>query len=239
MTTAHVARRTYVLHSGGVDSSTALAKAIRDTDAFDEVISVSINYGQRHLKEIDYANQLAEHLGIERLIVDMSRPPKSMLTDSHAPIPETSYDKIEGMSPTYVPFRNGQLLSRVAGIAQGWILRGNTDSDSGPREATIWFGAHAEDAHNWAYPDCTPEFIGAMANAIYIGTYFKVRLVAPFMHYSKAQIVKEGFGLAVPYEMTWSCYKGEELHCGKCPTCIARKEAFVNSGVYDPTRYAA
>jgi 7-cyano-7-deazaguanine synthase len=235
MTVAHIARRTYVLHSGGIDSSTALAKAIRDSDTFDEVISVSVNYGQRHLKEIDYANQLAAHLSIERLIVDMSRPPKSMLTDSHAAVPEMSYADIQGMSPTYVPFRNGQLLSRVAGVAQGWILKGTNE----PREATIWFGAHAEDAHNWAYPDCTPEFIGAMANAIYIGTYFKVRLVAPFMHYSKSQIVTEGFKLKVPYEMTWSCYKGEELHCGKCPTCIARKEAFVTAAVYDPTRYAA
>jgi 7-cyano-7-deazaguanine synthase len=233
MTATH---RAYVLHSGGLDSSTALVKAFQDSGLEEEVISVSINYGQRHLKETDYAKRLCDHYSIEHIIADIVAPPKSMLTDIHATVPHMSYsDMSQGISPTYVPFRNGQLLSRITSIAQAWIMKGDLDE----RTATVWFGAHAEDAHNWAYPDCTPEFIGAMANAIYIGTYHKVRLVAPFVHSTKSQIITEGYDLKVPYDMTWSCYKGEEKHCGECPTCIARKEAFIKADVYDPTEYAA
>jgi 7-cyano-7-deazaguanine synthase len=204
----------------------------------EKVISVSINYGQRHSKEIAYAKRLCEHLNVEHMTVDMAPPPKSMLTDPSSAVPKMSYAEIQGMSPTYVPFRNGQLLSRIAGIAQGWVMGEGQEWDE-ERNATIWFGAHAEDAQNWAYPDCTPEFIGSMASAIYIGTYHKVRLVAPFQHMTKDEIVDVGDRvLKIPYEMTWSCYKGEELHCGTCPTCIARKEAFHKAGVYDLTQYA-
>jgi 7-cyano-7-deazaguanine synthase len=104
-------------------------------------------------------------------------------------------------------------------------------------QADIYFGAHAEDAQNWAYPDCTPEFIGAMANAIFVGTYRAVRLISPIMFMTKAQIVAMGDKLNVPFDKTWSCYKGGEKHCGKCPTCYARKDAFAVAGVRDPTVY--
>ena len=104
---------------------------------------------------------------------------------------------------------------------------------------TIYFGAHAEDAKNWAYPDCTPEFIGAMACAIYIGTYKAVRVNAPLTYITKGQTIEWGTKLNVPYALTWSCYKGEELHCGTCPTCRSRKTAFAEAGVVDPTVYAA
>jgi len=265
----HVTRRAYVLHSGGLDSSTALAVACHRLEAEIDVISVSVNYGQRHLVETGYAKKLCECLGIEHMAVDMARPPKSMLTNKAEAVPNVSYDEIQGMSPTYVPFRNGQLLSRIAGIAQAWVMEGKEqilenqgvgvveelirlhgssavsllpdgkvqlDED---REATVWFGAHAEDAHNWAYPDCTPEFVGAMANAIYIGTYHKVRLVTPFIHSLKSDIVRYGDELALPFELTWSCYVGGDKHCGICPTCRARKEAFIQAAVRDPTVYAA
>jgi 7-cyano-7-deazaguanine synthase len=113
-----------------------------------------------------------------------------------------------------------------------WYLNQMKDS------VGIFFGAHAEDAANWAYPDCTPEFIGAMANAIYVGTYYTVRLYTPIMWMSKAEVVRWGNELQVPFDMTWSCYKGGDLQCGECPTCISRHNAFLDAGIPDPTTYA-
>lgn len=237
--------RKFVLHSGGLDSSTALAVAADacvELNAQSEggaenydVVSVSLNYGQRHIREAEYAQKLCDHWSIEHRIESLSPPPKSMLTDPDSEVPDVSYaDLPHGISPTYVPFRNGQMLSKIAGIAQGWVMEA-----SGIRDAEIWFGAHAEDAANWAYPDCTPEFIGAMAAAIYVGTYHKVRLIAPFQHLKKGNIVSWGTNLEVPYAITWSCYKGEQLHCGTCPTCRSRKEAFEQADIPDPTIYQA
>ena len=225
-----IERRAFVLLSGGIDSSTALAVAIAQEQS---VYAFSINYGQRHFREIRSADQVCQYLGVPHFIRQMSGMPASMLTDAKQEIPNCSYaDLPVGISPTYVPFRNGQMLSLLAGVAQAWVMHAPDQ-----REATVWFGAHAEDAHNWAYPDCTPEFIGAMANAIYIGTYHKVRLIAPFQHMSKSEIVKIGKRLGVPYHLTFSCYRGGPLHCGTCPTCLARKAAFADADVSDPTEY--
>lgn len=229
--------RAFVLLSGGLDSSTALVAAHAAASAEDDVVGVSINYGQRHVKEIDCAHDVCELLEVEHMIVDMAPPPKSMLTDPDAAVPDIAYSDIEGMSPTYVPFRNGQLLSRVAGIAQGWIMDQPLLTVS-TTQATVWFGAHAEDAANWAYPDCTPEFIGAMAAAIYVGTYHKVRLIAPFQHMTKGELLYIGAQYGYDYQkLTWSCYKGGELHCGICPTCRARRAAFDEANIEDPTKY--
>jgi 7-cyano-7-deazaguanine synthase len=172
-----------------------------------------------------------------------------MLTDPQIEIPNLSYSDIKGVSPTYVPFRNGNLLSLVTAKAQQWVNAEikrlsrdkMTDVDTATKlmrdSAGIYFGAHAEDAMNWAYPDCTPEFIGAMANAIYVGTYSCVRLHTPLEWLSKVEIIGLGESLGVDWENTWSCYKGDELHCGTCPTCRARKAGFVGAGVEDPTMY--
>jgi 7-cyano-7-deazaguanine synthase len=124
-----------------------------------------------------------------------------------------------------VPYRNGTFLSHAASLAL------EIEADM------IYAGMHAEDAHNWAYPDCTPEFIGAMQNAIYIGTYYKVRLVAPFTYKSKADIVELGIKLGAPLHLTWSCYEGGAVACGICPTCIGRLEAFRSLGQTDPIEY--
>jgi 7-cyano-7-deazaguanine synthase len=242
--------RSFVLHSGGLDSSTALAMAVDQmNNTFDgisrSVVSISVNYGQRHLKETQLADQLCTFFGVPHEIVDMAEPPKSLLTSPEEDLPNASYaDLPEGISPTYVPFRNGQLLSRIAGIAQGWIMdieKNNHELDISEDwfepSASVWFGAHADDAARDAYPDCTPEFIGAMATAIYLGTYFKVRLITPFTHMTKDKIVEIGRKLDLPYNLTWSCYGGGEHHCGTCPTCRARKDAFVMAGYYDPTVY--
>lgn len=219
--------KAYVLHSGGLDSSVALIAAVHEYGA-DNVKSLGIDYGQRHLRELEYAQYLCNALGVVREIVKLPKIEGVMLTDSSIEIPNISYDEIEGISPTYVPFRNGLMLSVIASKAQ------NEGYD------VIVYGAHAEDAKNWAYPDCTPEFNGAMANAIFIGTYQKVRLHTPFQWSEKYEIVKKGAALDEQrLAMTWSCYKGDEQHCGTCPTCRARKEAFIKAGVNDPTIYAA
>lgn len=211
-----------VLHSGGIDSSTCLAIASRD---YDEVHSLSVNYGQRHSKEIESAAVVASHFGASHEILEICTIENNLLTDTSRDIPNISYDEIDGISPTYVPFRNGLILSNVASIAQA-------------REFdTIFFGAHAEDAHNWAYPDCTPEFIGAMANAIYIGTYQKVRLITPLQWLNKADIIQLGTQLGVPWKLTWSCYAGGDLHCGTCSTCRARHQGFLDAEIKDPTAY--
>jgi 7-cyano-7-deazaguanine synthase len=130
--------------------------------------------------------------------------------------------EVEGPSPTYVPFRNAILLSMATAIAL----------TAGAEE--VFIGVHAEDARNWAYPDCTPEFTGAMANAIYVGTYHKVRLVTPFSFWMKREIVALGLALKVPYQLTWTCYEGGKVPCMKCPSCVERAEAFKANGVIDP-----
>jgi 7-cyano-7-deazaguanine synthase len=233
-------RKAFVLISGGIDSTTALAIASLE---YIEVEGVSIDYGQRHKKEMECARIQCRLFGATHSIIDAHNLlGHSMLTDAGWKIPDIKYDEIEGVSPTYVPFRNGTLLSLITARAQNWLMHDVRLSDGVKQnhEAVgVYIGAHAEDAHNWAYPDCTPEFIGAMANAIYVGTYHKVRLHAPLMWLQKAQIVELGNSLGVQFKNTWSCYAGGDLHCGKCPTCYSRRDAFSKAGVEDPTQYAA
>jgi len=232
--------RAFVLHSGGIDSSTTLAMAVAEFGG-DNVISVGVNYGQRHSIEMEYASKFADKLGARRTMLRLGPQPTSMLTDDSIEIPKKSYADLEpGISPTYVPFRNGQMLSLIAAYAHHWVsdIAGYRQGDDEQISAQIWFGAHAEDAANWAYPDCTPEFVGAMANAIFIGTYQTVRLVTPFIHSTKDEIVRRGVKLGIDYSLTWSCYHGGEIHCGECPTCIARKESFAKNHMQDPTQYA-
>lgn len=245
-------RRAFVLLSGGVDSSTALAIATEHMRSVGgEVHAFSMDYGQRHVKEAESAKAIAQYYGASHEIIDIrgALGKDAMLTNKDIDVPNISYADIKGVSPTYVPFRNGFMLSRLAARAQEYAnaVDAALKEDAGVPDTTpflqdlvwLYFGAHAEDAQNWAYPDCTPEFVGAMANAIYIGTYRTVRLLTPFNYSTKGQIVQRGHELGVPYALTWSCYKGEELHCGTCPTCRARKQSFEEAGIPDPTKYAA
>jgi 7-cyano-7-deazaguanine synthase len=276
-------KKAFVLLSGGLDSTTCLYKAIFDYSGEDDrydvyklidnnhqdhgvnpitwVEAVSMDYGQRHSKEMEYAAKTCEILGIKHTILPLGgllADKNTMLTQSDIEIPSVSYDDLpSGVSPTYVPFRNGTMLSVLAAYTQKWINEQNIKWLEAARKvrgevseeflvdrcrmnvsAGIYFGAHAEDAANWAYPDCTPEFIGAMANAIFIGCYQQVRLHTPLMSLKKSEIVELGDKLGVPFSNTWSCYKGEEIHCGVCPTCRSRKQAFWDAGVADPTIYA-
>jgi len=218
--------KAYVLLSGGIDSSTCLTVATRNYQG--SVTGVSFDYGQRHTKELDHAHEVCAFLGVQHLVKKIDGLiGVGGLTDKEFVVPDASYSELPaGVSPTYVPFRNGVMLSLITSIAV-------TD----PEAEAIFFGAHADDAENWAYPDCTPEFIGGMANAIYIGTYHKIRLFTPLMFLDKAGVIKLGDDHDTPWELTWSCYKGEEVHCGVCPTCISRRDGFELACVTDPTRY--
>jgi 7-cyano-7-deazaguanine synthase len=221
-----------VLHSGGLDSSVALALAIRDFGA-EHVKSLGVDYGQRHKVEMAYAAALCHRYGVERVGMSIDDMPKSMLTDPSIEIPKVSYADLPfGVSPSYVPFRNGQLLAKAAALASSLYT-----ASSAPF-ITIYLGVHAEDAARDSYPDCTFHFIGAMAAAIEIGTYHQVRVNAPLISLFKHEIVELGSRLGVPFEFSFSCYAGGELHCAVCPTCRSRKTAFELAGVPDPTKYA-
>lgn len=222
-----------VMLSGGVDSTTTLFIGLEQfaiSAADKNVEAISFDYGQRHIKELESAKRITSKLNIPHHIVKIpygQMQIESALTDTNRDIPRIAYSEIEGVSPAYVPFRNGTMLSLATAVA---VSRGLDYVMGGP---------HAEDAENWAYPDCTLEFMGAMANAIYVGTYHKVRLITPLLFMNKAEVAKKGFDLGAPLFDTWSCYMGEEIHCGTCPTCRARRDAFKSAGLLDTTPYAA
>lgn len=220
-----------VLSSGGVDSTTALGLAVSKYGK-ENVIALSVSYGQKHDKEIQAATAVAEYYGVEQLFLDLSLIFQysncSLLQQSTEDIPKESYaeqiEQTKGEKPvsTYVPFRNGLFLSSAASIA----LSRECD--------VIYYGAHADDSAGFAYPDCSPEFNNAMNEAIWEGSGHQLRIEAPFVNVSKAEVVKTGLALGVPYELTWSCYEGGERPCGTCGTCIDRAAAFAANGVADP-----
>lgn len=220
-----------VLSSGGLDSTTALGLAVKKYGK-DNVIALSISYGQKHEKEIQASIDVANHYGVEHLFLDLAKIFQysncSLLQQSTEEIPEESYaeqiQKTGGKTPvsTYVPFRNGLFLSSAASIAL------SKDCE------VIYYGAHADDAAGFAYPDCSEVFNQAMNDAIWEGSGHQLRIEAPFVKMTKADVVKMGLELGVPYELTWSCYEGGETPCGKCATCIDRNAAFAENGMEDP-----
>ena len=220
-----------VLSSGGVDSTTCLAMAVAEVGA-ENVLALSVYYGQKHDKEIQAAKKVAEYYGVRRMELDLSvifaGSNCSLLKQSTEDIPLESYaqqiEETHGEKPvsTYVPFRNGLFLSSAASIA---LSHGCSK---------IMYGAHADDAAGAAYPDCSLDFVGAMNQAIYLGSGNQLTIEAPFVSLTKADVVKKGLELGVPYEITWSCYEGGEKPCGKCGTCIDRQRAFELNGTVDP-----
>jgi 7-cyano-7-deazaguanine synthase len=228
--------RSVVLLSGGIDSSVALGCAIQDSSIAGNknVGAISFHYGQKHKDmEIAAATKIANHFGIPHHIIFLDtsvfRGHGSALMDEQK-MPELTYEEIakaSGPSPTYVPFRNGVLISQAVAFA---LSQGASH---------VYYGAHAEDARNFAYPDCTPEFNGALSAAVYVGTYHQVRLVTPLQNLSKAGVVALGSKLGIPFSLTYSCYQGRDLHCGTCPTCLGRKAAFDSNYIIDPTEYEA
>lgn len=218
-----------VLTSGGVDSTTCLAIAV-DRFGAENCVALSVFYGQKHDRELQSAKAMADYYGVEYISIDLTTVFQysncSLLSHSTEDIPEKSYkDQLaeSGGSPvsTYVPFRNGLFISVAASIA---ISRGCGE---------IYYGAHMDD-DNAAYPDCSKEFWQAMNAAICEGSGRQLRLIAPFIGCGKSEIVRQGLALGVPYELTWSCYEGGSIPCGKCGTCLDREAAFAANGVEDP-----
>lgn len=210
-----------IVVSGGVDSITMLYE-YKDRIA----LGVSFNYGSNHnAKEIPLAKMHCERLGIPHIVIDldfMGKYFQSSLLQGADAIPEGNYAD-ENMRSTVVPFRNGIMLSIAAGLAETHEL------------AYVMLANHAGD--HTIYPDCRPEFVDSMSQAIEAGTYSQTKILAPYTHITKAEIAARGKALGIDYSETWSCYKGGDIHCGKCGTCVERREAFALAGIEDQTKY--
>ena len=223
--------RAVVLLSGGIDSTVCATLAVGEYGN-DNVMGLSFKYGQKHDRELQAAAKVASELGIRRHkfldVTPVFEESVTHLLRDRGDIPSVSYEELRkshGPSPMYVPFRNGVFLS----MAVSFALQRDAEF--------IYYGAHAEDSYNWAYPDCTPEFNGSIASAAYIGTYHKVRLVTPLQWMTKSEIVGLGIRIDAPLKYTYSCYRGSLLHCGTCATCVSRIEAFKKQQAVDPVEY--
>lgn len=222
-----MAKSAVAIVSGGMDSVTLLYRLI---DEGYSVHVVSFNYGQRHQRELQSARLIAERLGLRHTILDISSIQPylkgSALTDS-VNVPHGYYAE-ENMRLTVVPNRNMMMLSIAAAIAV---------SEQAEVLATA---VHAGD--HFIYPDCRPEFISALNTALIVGNVGHAnpafRLYTPYLYVTKVEIAQEGARLGVPYEDTWTCYEGGEVHCGICGSCQERRDGFVKAGVPDPTPYA-
>jgi 7-cyano-7-deazaguanine synthase len=214
-----------VLCSGGMDSVTALHWA-RAHHAVTAVLS--FDYGAKHNhKEIPLAAEQSALVGAPHRIIPLEfigRLFTSDLLKSGGEVPEGHYAD-DNMKRTVVPFRNGIMLAAAAGFAESAGAEG------------LVIAAHTGD--HTIYPDCREDFMQAMGAAMKAGTYAGIELLRPFIAFDKAGIAREGAKLGVDFARTWSCYKGGDLHCGKCGTCVERREAFLQAGVADPTVYAA
>lgn len=207
--------------SGGMDSVTMLCEYAARIS-----LAVSFDYGSNHnTREIACAAENCRRLGIEHIVIPldfMGKYFESSLLQGADAIPEGHY-AAENMKSTVVPFRNGIMISVAAGLAES---RGLT---------TVMLANHAGD--HTIYPDCRPEFIDAMAESVHLGTFAGIKLEAPYTNLTKGEIAAHGKKLGVDYSLTYSCYKGGERHCGRCGTCIERKEALRDAGITDPTNY--
>ena len=224
-----------VLASGGIDSTTCLGIAVKKLGA-ENVSALSIFYGQRHARELKAAIDVANYYGVTRYELDAAE----IFKNSNSALLDTSTESLEkgsysaqqkkNNSPriaTYVPFRNGLMISIAASFADSLY-----ENDS----VELYIGVHSDDAAGDAYADCSAKFIASMSAAVRIGTYEKIKLIAPFLCQTKADVVKVGLELGVPYHLTWSCYERGDIPCGKCATCLDRAKAFELNGVRDPAR---
>ena len=214
-------KNSVIIVSGGMDSITLLY------DHKDEIaLGISFDYGSNHnAREIPFAKMHCERLGIKHITINldfMHQYFKSSLLDGVEAIPEGHYAD-DNMKSTVVPFRNGIMLSIAIGIAES----NNLDQ--------VFIANHGGD--HTIYPDCRPEFINAIDAAATAGTYNNVKVVAPYTKITKSDIARIGKKLGIDYTETWSCYKGGEVHCGKCGTCVERKEALAEAGIEDKTIY--
>src|SRR5579875_872863 len=215
--------------SGGMDSVTLAHFLKKRTPGYDLHL-LSFDYGQRHAKELNFAQACAEDLEAKWDVIDLSHirsllaQSGSVLVDPSSEVPEGHY-AAESMKATVVPNRNAIMLSIATGVA---VAEGAD---------IVATGVHAGD--HFIYPDCRPQFIADMANAMLSGNdgFCKpdFRITAPFVHRTKADIARIGVEFGVDFRKTWSCYKGGALHCGKCGTCVERHEALEAALGHDPT----
>ena len=214
-----------VLFSGGLDSTVLAAQMKQEAK---ETRLLSIDYGQRHSKELDHSQKIADHLGLGHEILKLPQLGQilsgSSLTDQSIILPEGHYAE-ESMKSTVVPNRNMILLA----LAGGHALSLGFD--------TIAYAAHAGD--HTIYPDCRPEFADSMNKALGLADWKDLNLHRPYVEMTKSDIVSLGDRLDAPLHLTWSCYAGGEIHCGRCGTCVERKEAFELANIADPTKYEA
>lgn len=212
--------------SGGMDSTVLAYYA---SGLYETVDLVSVDYGQRHRTELDFARRTADRLGCRHDVVDLSSVrvllEGSALTDDAVDVPHGHY-AAESMASTVVPNRNATLISvaYMAGVAR--------------KASAILVGVHAGD--HFVYPDCRPDFVDQLGRALQTGNegFAQPVLQAPFVHTSKTDICRLGAKLGVDWTETWSCYEGGPIHCGRCGTCVERREAFRDAAVDDPTTYA-
>lgn len=219
--------KTVILCSGGIDSVTLAHKIAAEHEL---VRLLTFDYGQRHAKELEFAALTAQRLGARHDVVDISAlaqflASSSLIDGAADAIPDGHYAEAT-MKSTIVPNRNAIMLTIAFGIA------------SGMQAEAVGIAVHSGD--HFIYPDCRPTFVDAFRSMQEkaLEGMGEVALLAPFVHTSKAGIVTEGARLGVPFAETWSCYKGGEVHCGRCGTCVERAEAFHLAGIPDPTLYA-
>jgi 7-cyano-7-deazaguanine synthase len=214
-----------LLLSGGLDSAT-LAAWIRREHPGEPVKAFTFLYGQKHAVELEAARAVAAVYGMEHRAIELPPIQGSALTDGAIPLPEgRDLAAASGVAPSYVPARNLLFLAHMASLQDA----------HGP--GVLWLGVHHDDYTG--YPDCRPEFIAAADRAVSLGTQYGIGVRAPFVHWSKAQIVRWGLDHGVPYELTHSCYQGLRPACGVCDTCQSRLQAFAEAGGVDPIAYAA
>lgn len=215
-------KHSVIIVSGGMDSITLLYQKKEEI-----ALAISFDYGSNHnAREIPFAQMHCEHLGIKHITINldfMHQYFKSSLLEGADAIPEGHYAS-DNMKSTVVPFRNGIMLSIAIGIAESNALD------------EVLIANHGGD--HTIYPDCRPEFINAINNAAIQGTYNNVNVVAPYTNITKGEIARIGAKLGIDYSKTWSCYKGGAQHCGKCGTCIERREALAEAGIVDTTVYS-
>ena len=217
---------TIVVTSGGMDSTTLLAYYHKRQH---QVTALSINYGQRHVRELDAAAQVAAHYGVEHLVIDVPTLGRALsgsaLTDATVDVPLGHYAE-QSMRATVVPNRNAILANIAVGVA---VAR---------KADVVAIGVHAGD--HYIYPDCRPAFVDQLNALVAVATegFHTPRIEAPFVNATKTEIAALGAALGAPLHLSWSCYQGGDVHCGACGTCYERREAFRDAGVTDPTVYA-
>ena len=215
-------RKTVVVFSGGLDSTTLIYHLRAEGH---QIRALSVNYGQRHSRELEAARLIAESLNIEHRIVDLAGLATlfgtNALTDHSVSVPHGGYSP-ETIPVTTVPNRNMILLA----LATGWAVATQCDS--------VAFGAHA--GEYTPYPDCQPQFAAAMNAATHVCDGAPIEVLSPFVNWNKGDIVRRGVELGVPFQLTWSCYEGNDAPCGNCSTCLDRQKAFVLNNMSDPAR---